>query len=483
MPQVPTGNIQKSVKFAAAYTSSTFNKKNDAFYRMSGVLDGMQLFLVGGGNIQVTPGAFIQQGIIVDLTADFLVPVPGGPLPWTIYAVTDDEVGNSPTNIAAVTSGLEPPGVVIIGTTADGVNFVLPRQISIKGLRRDMDSVLDQAKVRTQLLCNAGFELVNPDLVAPFTFPGQVMDGWRADNLSDKAPNSKVELITDPLQTLQGGVAVKLTSQSYNDPGGVNPDASIRPAAVRSNARIWQALEGYRELVGQKLTIAVSLRLPTGSPGQLHDLELAIYGSSIGTPGFSDTPVDKVSVIIPTATLTTTAWKKFFITAVITNLNTGVASPAYPAFPGISFRVGYVNTEPAGFPITQDSVLIDDAMVYQGDIEDPAFFTRVRAVDWLHAEESFEAQTYELCQLGQSTDLEYRLGGRYSFRTRKARVPTIGYSAPVVNEDGAALSVNNQAAYGKLFVADEVGGYKGVVSKLIGGFRPARLNAKMRAQA
>src|SRR3990172_3610872 len=216
MPQVPTANILKNVKFAAAYTSLTFNRKNDAFYRISGVLDGMQVSRV------------------------------------------------NPT---------------------------------------DINVIENERKVRTNLICNAGFELIHAAKPSLFIFPGPAMECWQADNLTDKAAGSKVEIITDPAQTVRGGAAVKLTSQSYFDPGGVQPDLTTLPAAIRSNARIFQPIDGYKELVGEPLTLAVGLRLPPASLVQVHDLQISIYGSSLGTPGFSDTPVDKARLVIPAGSL------------------------------------------------------------------------------------------------------------------------------------------------------------------------------------
>ena len=132
MPQVPTPLIDKNVRFQAAYTSLTFNKKNFAFYRMNGVLEGMDVFSFSPTTIMVTLGAFIQRGIIVELLNNFVFNKPGFAFPWTVYATTDDEFLASPTTIDVAPSGSVPAGVVPLATTNDGDTWVLPKKISIK---------------------------------------------------------------------------------------------------------------------------------------------------------------------------------------------------------------------------------------------------------------------------------------------------------------------------------------------------------------
>jgi hypothetical protein len=482
MPLVPVVQIDKNVKFQAAYTSLTFNRKNLAFYRIDGVLDGMDVSAFGATQLRVTLGAFIIRGIIVELLSDFIFTKPGFGFPWTVYAYTDDEVLTSPTTIAVAPSGSEPAGVVIVGTTEDGDTWVLPKKISIKHLVGDIIEIENERKVRRNYLCNAGFELLQVAKGITFIFPGAAMDGWQADNLTDKAPGSGLEIVTDSAQTLRGGAALLMKSEEYLDPGGVQPDLTVLPPRVRSNARIYQQIEGYRELIGEPMTLGVSLRLPPGHLMQLHDLEVSFYGSSIGTPGFSDTVVDKFSFVIPMATLTQN-YQRFWVHGAINNLNTGVAAAPLPAMPGITVRIAYINSEPDSFPVgAVDKVLIDDVMFYMGTIDDPVFFPVQRAVDWLQAEHFFEAQNHELLQLAMSTDIEYRLGEKVPFTSKKKGLPTVSIEDIVVNEDGSAFATNSEAAYSKVFMSTGQNEYRGIVTKNIGGFRPARVNTLVRAQ-
>jgi len=481
MATVPTGDRTKNVKFAAAYTSLTFNLAKDAFYRRNGVLDGMEVSGLGPTQIEIKSGAFIQRGIVVDLLVDFVIPAPVFAFPWVVYAHTDDEVATSPVDIAVAEEGSEPAGVVILSRTEDGDTWENVKEISIKSLREDIDDLENERKVRFNLLCNAGFELFNPAKGDAFVFPGPSLDCWNADNLSDKAPGSRLDLISDS-QVLRGGGGALLTSESYEDPGGLQPDGSTRPARVVSNARIWQTLENYREFLGEELTLGVSLRLPTGHPDQLHDIEISFYGANLGTVGFSDTPVDKVHFIIPNATLTQN-WQKFFVSGVISNLNTGLAAVPLAAAPGISVRIAFINVEPSGFPTAVDKVLIDDVMLYQGSIDDPVFFPTHPAQDWKRAETHFEAQAAELVQMGGSTDTEYKLGQRIPFRTRKMNIPTVSFEDLEVTEEGSPFSLNSEASYDKLVLAETSEEYLAQVSKPIAGFRPYRVKTLMRAQS
>jgi hypothetical protein len=483
MPQVPTSQVEKNVKFQAAYTSLTFNKKNFAFYRIDGVLEGMDIVPGGAGLLKATAGAFIQRGIIVELLTEFSFAVPAFAFPWTIYATTDDEVPASPTTIDVAPSGSEPAGVVILATTEDGDTFDLPKKISIKELCLKIEDLENERKIRRNFLCNAGFELLNPFKGTDFIFPGSAMDCWQADNLSDKAPGSKLSVIADSVQTVRGGAAVQMDSEAYLDPGGVQPDLSVLPARVRSNARIYQSIEGYECLIGEPITIAVSLRLPPGQTEQLHDLEVAVYGSSIGTPGFSDGPVDKFSLVIPNHTLSQN-YQLFFVQGTITNLNDGVAAIPLPAFPGISMRIAYIDSAPDTFPVGAiDKVLIDDCMLYMGTVDLPEFFPIPRAVDWARAEYTFEAGNLELLQLGMSTDLEYRLGQSQPWSTKKKGLPTISFDELEVTEDGSPFSQNDEASYSKIFLATDRNQWRAMVTKLIGGFRPSRMKTVVRAQS
>lgn len=481
MPQVDPANIEKNVKFRAAYTDRTFNDKMDGLVRRDGVLAGLQVSAFSSTELKVTAGAFLQEGLIVEMTSDLIMDTPVVALPWTVYGYSDDSENSSPVTIAVATSGSEPAGSVILATSEGGELFEMSHQLSIKAIREELDLLEADPKPRINLLTNPGFELIHPKKGIVFTMQGPCMDGWTAENLSNTGGSSQVEVTVDPDETRQGGAAALLTSESYSDPGGTNPDGTTYPAAVYSTASIWQSLDGYEEYIGKDLTLAVWLKLRDSHAEQLHDMEISIYGSSIGGPGFSDTPVDKASYVIPSYTLTH-SWQLFKVTAKIENLNAGLAAYPLPAFPGISIRVAYVNSEPDGSSITTDEVLIDEAMLYLGDVSDPSFSPVPREQDWLAAESLFEAATLEEIRTGASTDLEYVMGVGGRFRTKKQGVPTVSYELLEVTQEGSPESLNSEADYDKLVEAPSSEEYRLRVSKLIAGYRPSRVKAVIRAQ-
>jgi len=331
------------------------------------------------------------------------------------------------------------------------------------------------------MLVNAGFELENTLKGSAFVFDGPCVDGWQAENLSGKGSGSRVDLILDPTQAMAGGACLQLTSESYEDPGATLPDGSSYPAGVYSSARIFQSIPGYQEFLNRMLTLSVFLRLPPGQTDQLHDLEIAFYGSDLGGPGFSDTPVDKVSCVIPAYTLTQ-SWQQFTVSGQIVNVNAGLAGYPLPAFPGIAARIAYVNSEPDGSLITTDKVLIDQAMLYLGEVVNPVFFPVPRDQDWLAAEGLFEGTLLDQAHTGMATDLAYLLRLHRLFRSKKRSIPSIGVASLVVSEEGSAFSVNSQANYDKIFEATSLEEYRLTVQKLISGYRPGRVQATVRAQ-
>lgn len=482
MPQVPTINIEKNVRFNKSYTAKTFNRKMYGFYRRDGILEGLAVSKISPSLLEVAIGAFMQTGIIVELLAEFQLPVPGLAFPWTAYAYTDDELNYSPVTIAIATTGTEPAGVVVLATSDDGDTWVAEQPISIKGIDQRITDLESQQLLRNNLLVNAGFELQNVLKGAAFLMPGPCVDGWSADNLTDKAAGSRVDLVTDLTQTRRGGACLKLTSEAYADPGASLPDGSSYPAGVYSSARIWQAIDGYEEMLGEDMTLSIWLRLPVGQANQLHDIEIALYGSSLGAPGFSDTPVDKLDYVIPAFTLTQN-WQQFTLRGKIVNLNTGLAAVPLPAVPGLAVRVAYIHVDPVGTPVSTDKVLVDDCMLYQGNVETPVFFPLLREVDWVQAEGLFEGSQIDRVMLGSSSDILFALGEGETFRTKKRSVPTVSYDVLVVSEEGSGLDVNNESSYDKILEATSLEDYRLQVSKLVGGYRPTRIQTTIRAQA
>lgn len=481
MPTVDSSIIQKNTKFRAAYTDRTFNDKMYGLVRKDGVLAGLQVSRLNSTELQISAGAFIQQGLIVEILDAVTISVPAFALPWTIYGYSEDSQNESPVSVAVAASGSEPAGVVVFATTEDGDIFENVHQLSISTIRQELDDLEAEFRPRQNMLTNGGFELQNALKGSSFIYAGPCVDGWEADNLSGLGLGSRVDLDTDPDESMAGGACLKLTSQSYEDAGSTLPDGTEVPAAVYSSARIWQAIPNYKEYLGRTLTLSVFLRLPEGHDDQLHDLEIAFYGSNLGNPGFSDTPVDKVSYVIPSYTLTQ-SWQQFTVTGLIENVNQGLEAYPLPAFPGIAVHIAYVNSEPSGSDITEDKVLIDQAMLYLGDIANPVFFPVPREEDWLAAEGLFEGTLLDFAKAGMSTDLAYVLQHHGLFRSKKRSIPSIGVAGISVSEEGAAFSVNSQANYDKIFEATSLEEYKLMVQKLITGYRPGRVQATVRAQ-
>src|SRR5579872_5682376 len=133
--QVDPSIIQKNTQFRAAYTDKTFNDKMYGLVRRDGVLAGLQVSRLNNTQILVTAGAFIQQGLIVEILDEVKLPVPAFPFPWSVYGYSEDSQNTSPVSIAVAQQGLEPAGVVILGTTQDGNLYDMVHQLSIDSLR------------------------------------------------------------------------------------------------------------------------------------------------------------------------------------------------------------------------------------------------------------------------------------------------------------------------------------------------------------
>ena len=208
MPQVPVADITKNVRFQKSYTSLTLNQKMDGLVRMNGVLEGLQVTEVSPSLLETSIGAFIQTGIIVEVEATFNFPMPETALPWTAYGYTDDEMASSPVTIAATSSEDVPAGAVVLATTEDGVTWIQSRQISIEALRADITAL--ERQFASNILVNAGFELLNQYKGTTHVMLGPCLDGWNAEHLSEKGAGSYLELVTDSDQTLRGGVSARL---------------------------------------------------------------------------------------------------------------------------------------------------------------------------------------------------------------------------------------------------------------------------------
>src|SRR3990170_2443816 len=103
MPIVPGANVTKSVQTSTTYSpNAAFNPDKKEFFRTEittlGLLDGN--CTSDGVNLTVPSGtAFIQNGIIVRLTANFVIPIPGIGFPKFVVADNANENSGSPVTI------------------------------------------------------------------------------------------------------------------------------------------------------------------------------------------------------------------------------------------------------------------------------------------------------------------------------------------------------------------------------------------------
>lgn len=100
MITVPIGQRTKSIQFGAAYSPSlSFNPDKKLLVGCSGILSGMGLTINTVPNpdqVTVSPGAFIQRGIIVNVTSSQVVETPLVPtFPLFLVAENANEVFNS----------------------------------------------------------------------------------------------------------------------------------------------------------------------------------------------------------------------------------------------------------------------------------------------------------------------------------------------------------------------------------------------------
>src|SRR3972149_3893488 len=91
---VPVAQRTKSIRFGAAYSPAlTFNPDKKLFFGCSGVLSGMDITVNTVPNpdeVTVDPGAFIQRGIIVNVTSTQILQFPD-PLPLsTLFLVAEN---------------------------------------------------------------------------------------------------------------------------------------------------------------------------------------------------------------------------------------------------------------------------------------------------------------------------------------------------------------------------------------------------------
>lgn len=144
MPIVPAGNIQKSVVTGSPYSPAvSFNPDKKLFFDTHpttlGVLSGGAV-TADGVNVTVpAQTVFIQNGIVVKLTSPFQVAIPGGGYPKYVVADNVNENAGGPVTIEIFSSVLAPQ--VLLATLTNSTTVVLPKQISIRALRQDLDTL------------------------------------------------------------------------------------------------------------------------------------------------------------------------------------------------------------------------------------------------------------------------------------------------------------------------------------------------------
>lgn len=145
MPIVPSGNRIKSIATGSPYSpSASFNPDKKQFFDTHGttlgVLSGGPV-LTDGTNVTVPTGfKFIHNGVVIELTAPFVVAIPVMGFPKYLMASNDSEVPGSNVTIdfSAVAT---PPNVLLATLNPDNFTVVQAKQLSIRALRQGLDMV------------------------------------------------------------------------------------------------------------------------------------------------------------------------------------------------------------------------------------------------------------------------------------------------------------------------------------------------------
>jgi hypothetical protein len=160
---VPVGERTKSIKFGATYTPNlSFNPDKKLFFGCSGVLTGMGITVdtvPTPDEVTVDPGAFIQRGIIVDVTNPQLLQFPD-PLPIVdlfLTAENPSEVFNSSVTLQFTTAPAADS--VIIAQWAAPITttvFTTELKLGICELRDAIDGVLNFVIQRDRQVASGG---------------------------------------------------------------------------------------------------------------------------------------------------------------------------------------------------------------------------------------------------------------------------------------------------------------------------------------
>jgi hypothetical protein len=145
MPIIPSGNLSKSLKVGTPYSPAvSFNPDKklifDTHTTTLGMLSGGPL-TTDGVNVTVPTGvSFVQNGIIITLTAPAIIPIGGGGFPKYVVADNVDEVPGSAVTIAVLPS-IVAPQVLLATLDPNALTIVQVQKISIRALSERIDAV------------------------------------------------------------------------------------------------------------------------------------------------------------------------------------------------------------------------------------------------------------------------------------------------------------------------------------------------------
>jgi hypothetical protein len=122
MPIIDPADTQKSIEFQAPHTSLTFNQNNQLIEGGSQLLRGFEVKSIeSSGTTETTlvlgPGAFVSNGILVDVLVDTTIVAAVSYPPAVsvaVYGTTDSSMGETDTTVDIVTYGAIPTDAAIL---------------------------------------------------------------------------------------------------------------------------------------------------------------------------------------------------------------------------------------------------------------------------------------------------------------------------------------------------------------------------------
>ncbi len=145
MPVVPAGDRTKSIAVGTPYSPVvSFNPDKKLFFDTHittlGVLAG-GVITSDGVNATIPAGTVvIQNGIIIEFVNPVLVPIPAIAFPKILYLTNADENPGSPVTVDFLTA-IAPPTVELARLDPDNTTVVLPKQISIRALCQEIQTL------------------------------------------------------------------------------------------------------------------------------------------------------------------------------------------------------------------------------------------------------------------------------------------------------------------------------------------------------